>query len=104
MNAHGHWRVNSFCVMLGDRGDHEPLAYAIWRRRRLLYRWQQTDAARLTDEALVLHEPLDLRKDIVRTPADQASTYLVTKSWVRHLDRQCREHGQTVAITRSATP
>lgn len=90
--------------MLGDRGDHEPLAYAIWRQRRLLYRWQQTDAAQLNDEALVLHEPLDLRKDIVRTPADQASTYLVSKSWMRDLDRQCREHGQTVTITRSATP
>lgn len=102
VDARGHSRVNTFCVMLGDRGDHNPLAYAIWRQRRLLYRWQQTNAPQLNDEALVLHEPLNLRKDIARTPADRASTYLLTASWVREIDRQCRDHGQTVEITRRA--
>ena len=104
VNAQGRSRVNTFCVMLGDRGDHEPLAYAIWRRRGLLYRWQQTDAPQLNDEALVQHEPLDLRKDIARTPAERASTYLETMAWVRDIDRQCREHGETIDIIRRSVP
>ena len=91
-------RPATFCVMLADRGDGDPLAFAIWRERHLLYRWHQTKGPQVDDQALVLHVPLDLRKDVARTKADNASTYLVTRAWVRGVERACREHGETVRV------
>lgn len=96
-------RPATFCVMLADRGDGDPLAFAIWRERHLLYRWPQTKGSQIGDEALVLHVPLDLRKDVARTQAEHASTYLVTRAWVRGVERACREHGETVRVGGSAS-
>ena len=102
VNAHGRDKLNTFCIMLADNGDKDPLAFAIWRERHLLYRWHETNAPQVNDEALVLHVPLDLRKDVVRTRADKSSTYLVTRAWVRDIEQQCRDHGEVTQIIRGA--
>ena len=102
VNLHGRNRLNTFCIMLADSGDRDPLAFAIWRDRNLLYRWHKTNAPQVDDDALVLHVPLNLHRDIVRTPADEASTYLVTRAWVHDVEQQCRDHGETIHIIRDA--
>ena len=75
------------------------MLYALWAERHLLYRWAATRDEQLGDETLLLHEPLDLRRDIVRTATDRLSTYKVTRSWVENVKRQCRRHGEQVSVS-----
>ena len=96
----GRGRAATFCVVLRDSGDRDPLAYALWPDRHLLYRWQATTDAMIGDATLLHHAPLDLATDIVRTDADRLSTYKVTRSWVRNVDAQCNAHGEQVRIVR----
>ncbi|UAJ09554.1 hypothetical protein [Polymorphobacter megasporae] len=96
----GHDRIAEFCIVLRDSGDHDPIAYAIWPRQHLLYRWQAARDTAISDATLLYHTPLNLRRDIVRSPSDQLSTYKVTLSWVRDVEAQCRAHGEHVSIRR----
>lgn len=98
---HGHDRIGKFCIVLRDTGDHDPIAYAIWQRQHLLYRWQATRDAAIGDATLLHHTPLDLRRDIVRSPSDRLSTYKFTLSWVRDVEAQCRDHGEQISVSRN---
>lgn len=89
-----------FCVMLEDTSNHQPVAYALWESKHLLYRWYATSDAMISDATLIHHAPLDLRKDIIRTKVDRLSTFLVSRSWARDVESQCRQHGELVKISR----
>ena len=92
----------TFCLVLRDSGDKAPLVYALWPRAHLLYRWGATRDPKLGDSTLLLHEPLDLRRDIVRSPTDRLSSYKVTRAWVEDVTAQCRAHGEQVNVIRGA--
>ncbi len=94
-------RIATFCTVLRDSGDRDPIAYALWPQRHLLYRWQATREAALGDATLLHHMPLDLRRDLVRTQADGLSTYKVTAAWADDVETQCRMHGEQMTIERS---
>ena len=95
-------RTATFCVVLRDAGDHAPLFYALWPSAHLLYRWAPTRDPQLSGATLLLHEPLDLRKDVVRKPADRFSTYKVSQGWVDEVLAQCQAHGEPIHIGRGA--
>ncbi len=93
-------RAGTFCVVLRDSGDRDPIAYALWPQRHLLYRWQATRDVELGDATLLHHAPLDLRRDLVRTPADRLSSYKVTTAWINDVTTQCRLHGEQMTVKR----
>ena len=100
VDAQPRSRVATFCVVLRDGGDKAPLVYALWPAKHLLYRWGPTREPQLSDATLLLHEPLDLRRDIVRTPSDRLSTYKVTRHWADDVAAQCRAHGEEVYMAK----
>ena len=95
-------RIATFCVVLRDAGDRAPLVYALWPAAHLLYRWGATRDPQLSGATLLLHEPLDLRKDVIRTRSDRLSTYKVSRAWVADAKAQCKAHGEPVRIVRGA--
>jgi hypothetical protein len=89
-----------FCVVVRDDGA-DPILYALWPSAQRLYRWSRTRDLQLGEATLLLHEPLDLKRDIIRSPSDRTSTYKVSRAWVADVELQCRRHGESVTLTGS---
>lgn len=98
--AHGSADQAIFCVVLRDSGDNDPLVFALWPAAHLLYRWRGTRDAYVGDATLLHHQPLELRRDIVRSASDDLSNYKVSKAWIDDVGKQCRQHGEEVRIER----
>jgi hypothetical protein len=97
-------RADVFCIVGYRFSGGERIVYVHWPRENKLILWEGgTDPVSRPQSIARSRRPLDLRTDVVATPADiGSSTYLVDRAWVNQKIADCAKHGQQVRVARFA--
>jgi hypothetical protein len=89
-------RADVFCIVGYRYAGGERIAYVHWPRGNKLILWEGgTDPVSRPQSIARSRRPLDLRTDVVATPADiGSSTYLIDRAWVNQKIADCAKHGR----------
>jgi hypothetical protein len=95
-------RADAFCIVGYRFSGGERIVYVHWPRGNKLILWEGgTDPVTRLQSIARSRNPLDLRKDVVATPADiGSSTYLVDRAWVNQKIADCAKHGRYYRVAR----
>jgi len=89
-DEHRPKKTNNFCI-IGLSTEGSRSAWVLWREGGEIILWEGGDNLNLSRR--VIH----LKSDVVATDADlHGSTYLVTRSWVDRLSKNCKSFGVKV--------
>jgi hypothetical protein len=87
-------RPNDFCILGQVADDKTKFAWVLWRQGREIILWDG-EGSELNES----RRKIDLRKDVVTSEGDlHGSTYLVTKSWVEKLEKNCAREGLNTRV------
>ena len=106
VDREGMSRANHFCAVVATGRTAAPensytWVYVYWREAARLYTFGQSNEP--MSDLSIFKAPLDLKKDVVTSQRDvHASTFLVTRSWLRNVLSHCARAGTEISIRRSA--